>query len=704
MKVKFNISMLFIILLSMMSETIVASDAVYDIKVVVKGSGSVVCNNSYTVESHDRKDFTLKNNADVNLIFAPMKGYKLEKLTICGIDRTKDVKNMQLTLSDIHKNTIIVATFEPETDNNVKLTLIASGKGDLYYDGNIISDTRKVVYVKEGTNIRLNIGTEKDSQLGKLTVNGVSKNILDNSYSFTIQQNTVVKASFETIVVKVVNEEKKEPNFSLGVTGPGSVGFNAKEINGQVAGDAKDKYRENKEKFYIPKEYPVTLSIVPVDNLKQFVIGYRDLTETVKGSDGKYTIGSPQDVYASIEFIQRYKVSISLQGQGAYEAKGDLKEVKGKGYYLVNEMLDGHLWIKVKKHYHITSVTVNGVNRISEVYPSNTIADGFWTYDFYLKKIERDQKIVITIDPDPILTISCGTGGTADRALSINDPTGYNHNQDPEYRINSNETVLFYEPSAASGSLFNGKPWILRMYAKEGMKLSKVTVNSVDKTSQVTRSYVTRGTVSLEMSYLNLGIINNDTKVAIYFSAVTKVQDSPWVDLGTGMLWAKCNVGAASPENAGKYYTWDQAMKLNVQKGRLPTREEVRTLISQCRHEIDTLNGVKGMRFYHRSDRSISIFLPAAGMYPENDPNKLTEVGREGAVWTDTRSGVKEKISDAYEQHSTNPLWLILGDTFGDFDRAALAYSVAEDDVQCLNADKGARINVRLVLDKGYDK
>lgn len=697
----------------MISSKIMANGEVYDIKVIVKGSGSLVFNNTFSVESNNKKIFTLKNNADINIKIIPQKGYLLEKLTVSGIDMTSEVKEMKLTLSDIRKNTVIVATFQPETENDVKLTLIALGKGDVIYGGTPISDTRKVVYVKEGTNIHLGIKTEKDSQLGRLTVNGISKKVSGNSYDFAIRQNTVVKASFESIAVKEIEEEvtymtkeeeSKKTNFSLGVTGPGTVRFSAMEFSGLVAGDVKNLLRENRERFYIPKEYPVSLSLAPVDNIKRFVIGLSDLTETVKGSGGIYTTSLEHNTHATIEFTQRYKVRISLKGYGSYEVRGELKGVKGKDYYLIDERHNGGIWVKVKQHYHLSSIMVNGVNHIDAVHPSNTIVNGFLTYDFNLEKVECDQTVIIMIEPDPILTISCGSGGTADRAYSINDPTSYVHFQDPDYNIDANETKSYHEPSAAKDSQFNGKPWILRMYAKENMQLSKITINGVDRTARVTRNAATEGRHNREISYFNLGIINKDTRVVITFTAVSKntlEQAVQWVDLGTGVLWATTNVGAESPDKAGNYYTWDQAMKLPIQKGRLPTREEVRTLISQCRHEICTVNGIKGMRFYHRSNRSISIFLPAVGVYPQyNASNKLVEYGKEGAIWADSRSTVKEKIGNAYDQHSFNPLLLILGNMVGDFDRAALAYSVEEDCVECLDADKGARINVRLVLDK----
>ena len=37
-------------------------------------------------------------------------------------------------------------------------------------------------------------------------------------------------------------------------------------------------------------------------------------------------------------------------------------------------------------------------------------------------------------------------------------------------------------------------------------------------------------------------------------------ETAEWVDLGlpSGLLWAKCNLGASSPEGYGDYYAWGE--------------------------------------------------------------------------------------------------------------------------------------------------
>lgn len=55
-----------------------------------------------------------------------------------------------------------------------------------------------------------------------------------------------------------------------------------------------------------------------------------------------------------------------------------------------------------------------------------------------------------------------------------------------------------------------------------------------------------------------------------------------FVDLGLSVKWATCNVGANSPEENGEYYTFDNALALENNGERLPTKEEFQELIDNC--------------------------------------------------------------------------------------------------------------------------
>lgn len=131
------------------------------------------------------------------------------------------------------------------------------------------------------------------------------------------------------------------------------------------------------------------------------------------------------------------------------------------------------------------------------------------------------------------------------------------------------------------------------------------------------------------------------------------------VDLGltSGLLWATSNVGASKPEEFGHYFAWGETTqkelylwsnykwgselenftKYNVTDGktqldlsddvahirmkgnwRMPTKEELNELFTQCTWTWTTQNKVNGYKVIGPNGNS--IFLPAAGSFHNNAP------------------------------------------------------------------------------------
>ncbi|MBP5318802.1 MAG: hypothetical protein J6Y77_05320 [Paludibacteraceae bacterium] len=150
----------------------------------------------------------------------------------------------------------------------------------------------------------------------------------------------------------------------------------------------------------------------------------------------------------------------------------------------------------------------------------------------------------------------------------------------------------------------------------------------------------------------------------------------PAVDMGTGLLWSVCNIGAQRPEETGDFYAWGEVMpkqtftmenyywysndlftKYNTADGikrlqpsddaavcqwqqgwRMPTVAEFEALISNSVCTPISVNGVQGVRLTSKSTGQ-TLFMPAAGCsFDSSNPQTVY-------FWTSELSSMYEAVS-----------------------------------------------------------
>lgn len=151
--------------------------------------------------------------------------------------------------------------------------------------------------------------------------------------------------------------------------------------------------------------------------------------------------------------------------------------------------------------------------------------------------------------------------------------------------------------------------------------------------------------------------------------------DDRWVDLGlpSGILWAKYNVGATSPEEYGEYYAWGETEEksiysmsnynlydLNIDisntsydvatkkwgKGaRIPTLNDFKELLSSCSWYDSYYNGIRG--YYAEGPNGNKIFFPFTGF----KMNTFTiHRNYAGCFWSSTPNGDLAYILECFSE------------------------------------------------------
>lgn len=172
----------------------------------------------------------------------------------------------------------------------------------------------------------------------------------------------------------------------------------------------------------------------------------------------------------------------------------------------------------------------------------------------------------------------------------------------------------------------------------------------------------------------------------LYFSVISMMfaQSCPdsnhphVIDLGIGVKFSCCNLGASAPEDYGCHYAWGELKEkptydeLSYKYGGnnnykryhdigydisgskydvaqvtwgnswfMPTEAQLLLLKNNCKSEWVTYKGVKGRKF--TGPNGNSIFLPASGARWYNDTNY---VGYSGTYWSSTNG--PKNTNDAY--------------------------------------------------------
>jgi hypothetical protein len=71
------------------------------------------------------------------------------------------------------------------------------------------------------------------------------------------------------------------------------------------------------------------------------------------------------------------------------------------------------------------------------------------------------------------------------------------------------------------------------------------------------------GKDKIELSGVSISDLKDGGSIPGGTAAVTKINGHEFVDMGNGLLWATCNVGASNPEESGDYFAWGETATMD---------------------------------------------------------------------------------------------------------------------------------------------
>ncbi len=272
----------------------------------------------------------------------------------------------------------------------------------------------------------------------------------------------------------------------------------------------------------------------------------------------------------------------------------------------------------------------------------------------------------------------------------------------PSYRISTLPQFFEIQTNKAGGTLTVSSEMeetCLLECSEEGFALFKVGEDEPLVHLSFSAGEKTKAVISDELTF-NLPDPETEYEARPYAVADNRhyygTADDRWVDLGlpSGILWAKYNVGATSPEEYGGYYAWGETETKSIYThenykyynsatdtfinigsdisgtqydvahvkwgngARMPKKIEFLELLNNCSFTVIDYNNVEGN--YVTGPNGNHIFLPFAGYYEGDEENDYSGQGLNCDFWS---SSIEEDDYDqahAYSLHigsSVNDEW-----------------------------------------------
>lgn len=567
-------------------------------QLTIKATGNGYASYSDLFIRNTSKVFILNEGAFASISIIPDNGSQIKCVKVNGVDHTLYVTDNQYTVVEIKQNTSIEIEFEAISPTTYTLSIKATGEGYASYNGTTIRNTTKTFTVIEGANAAISFSPNSGYRIKSVKKNGSAVSYTGNQYTVSnISSNTSVEVEFEEIPSTTYT-------LSIATAGGGYALYSGTNI------------RNTTKTFTVIEGTNSTITFSPdngyrIKSVKKngSVVGYANNQYTVSNISANTTVS------IVFEAIPTYTLTINVLGNG-YATYGGYNISNGYRSYTLNEGTSATINLYPSEGYRIKSLKVNNVDQtssvtnnkytVSNITAHTTVTVEFetipvTTYSLSIKatgngsaifnsvsvknstksfSVSKGASAVITLSPDNGYRIKSLKINSLDRTSVITN------NQYTISNISANTTVEveFEATPPAAYNLYvkatgNGYAWYngtsiknttktfsvnegasatIVFSPESGYRIKCITVNDVDKTSEIADSRYTinsmTSSAAVEVEFeveltafnvegINYRVVSNQDKTikmasgnygkVLKVPAMVSFQNSTWKVVGT---------------------------------------------------------------------------------------------------------------------------------------------------------------------------
>ena len=266
----------------------------YTLSVKATGNGSATYNN--TAVRGKTATFTVNHGSSATVTFTPDTGNRIKSVKVNDTDVTSNVSNGKYTISNITVNTTLEVEFEAIP--TYTLNIVATGNGNVTYNGTVVRNQSQNYSVREGSSVVVSIVADAGYRVASAKINStdVTGDISEGKLSISsITSNKTIEIAFEAIPPTTYT-------LTVNVDGNGMVIYNGATI------------RNESNVFTVAEGTYATLTITPDEGNRIKTVKVNSVDNTSNVTDGKYTMNNIK-TNTIVEVIFEEKVnSLTVEG------------------------------------------------------------------------------------------------------------------------------------------------------------------------------------------------------------------------------------------------------------------------------------------------------------------------------------------------------------------------------------------------------